>query len=294
VGGAYGRGEPAPGSDLDLTLLHTRQPGDPEIAALAERLWHPIWDAGVRLDHSVRTPLEALAVADQDLKTALGLLDLRHVAGDAALTQRLREAFGQRWRTTASRRLPELRETCRRRAERHGELAFLLEPDLKEARGGLRDGHAVSQVAATWIGGGLTEGARDAYRLLLDVRDALHQETGGHLDRLGLQDQDAVAGRLGYPDADALMRAVHQAGRTLAWTLDQTWRQVDAFAWPNRRSPDRGRTLALGWPGRRRPLQRPLAEGVAAHNDHHYRPRCARPQDRYFSRRSLTIDLAPQ
>ncbi|HEX9342549.1 MAG TPA: [protein-PII] uridylyltransferase, partial [Actinomycetota bacterium] len=153
VGGAYGRGEPAPGSDLDLLLLHTRKPGDQrqqrEVAALAERLWYPIWDAGVRLDHSVRTPEEALAVADEDLKTALGLLDLRHIAGDAALTQRLREAAGQRWRNTASRRLPELREACRRRAERHGELAFLLEPDLKEARGALRDGHAVSQVAAT-------------------------------------------------------------------------------------------------------------------------------------------------
>jgi [protein-PII] uridylyltransferase len=261
VSGAYGRGEPAPGSDLDLMLLHARQPGDPEIAALAERLWYPIWDAGVRLDHSVRTPQEALAVAGQDLKTALGLLDLRHVGGDAALTQRLREAAGQRWRSAASRRLPELREACCRRAERYGELAFLLEPDLKEARGGLRDGLAVGQVAATWISGGLSEGARGAYRLLLDVRDALHLETGGRSDRLGLQDQDAVAARLGEPDAGALMRAVHQAGRTLAWTLDQTWRQVDAFAWPNRRRPGRGRPLGVGWPGRR-----PLAEGVVAHN----------------------------
>ena len=264
VGGAYGRGEPAPGSDLDLMLLHTRKPGDAEVTALAERLWYPIWDAGVRLDHSVRTPEEALAVADTDLKTALGLLDLRHVAGDPALSRRLREAAGQRWRSAAARRLPELRESCRRRAERYGELAFLLEPDLKEARGGLRDGHAVGSVAATWISGGLPEAAQGAYHLLLDARDALHHSNGGHSDRLGLQDQDDVAERLGHPDADALMRALHQAGRTLAWTLDQTWRQVDAWNWSH--GHGRGRTGGRGWTARRRPLRRPLADGVVAHN----------------------------
>lgn len=258
--GAYGRGEPAPGSDLDLMLLHQRKPGDREVAALAERLWYPIWDAGVRLDHSVRTPEEALAVADGDLKTALGLLGLRHVAGDAALSRQLREAAARRWRASAARRLPELRETCRRRAERHGELAFLLEPDLKEARGGLRDARVIEAVAATWISGGLPRPARAAYELLLDVRDALHLETGGSSDRLALQDQDAVAARLGYPDAEALMRAVHQAGRTIAWTLEQTWRQVDAFD----RSRRRRRTRT--WSGRRAPERRPLAEGVVAYD----------------------------
>jgi [protein-PII] uridylyltransferase len=258
--GAYGRGEPAPGSDLDLMLLHRRKPSDPAVAALAERLWYPIWDAGVRLDHSVRTPEEALAIADQDLKTALGLLDLRHVAGDATLTKRLREAAGQRWRAAAGRRLPELRAACQRRVERHGELAFLLEPDLKEARGGLRDAHVIAAVAAAWIGGGLTAAARRAYHLLLDVRDALHQESGGSSDRLGLHEQDAVAARLGYVDAEALMRAVHQAGRTIAWTLDQTWRQVDAFD----RSQRRKRTRT--WSGRRAPQRRTIAEGVVAHD----------------------------
>jgi [protein-PII] uridylyltransferase len=258
--GAYGRGEPAPGSDLDLMLLHGRP--SREVAPLAERLWRPIWDARVRLDHSVRTVEEALEVADSDLKTALGLLDARHVAGDAALTQALRERTLEQWRAGARRRLAELREACRRRAERYGELAFLLEPDVKESRGGLRDGHAVRAVAASWVASGLDRRARAAYDLLLDTREALHrvlrERTGGAggrapSDRLGLEDQEAVAVRLGYPGPDALMRAVHQAGRTLAWKLDQTWRRVDAWhAGPAVRR----------W---RRPVRRQLADGVVSH-----------------------------
>src|SRR5664280_2909010 len=70
--GGYGRREPAPGSDLDLVLVHR---GRRDIGALADRLWYPIWDTGVRLDHSVRTVGEAVAVAAADLKAALGLLD---------------------------------------------------------------------------------------------------------------------------------------------------------------------------------------------------------------------------
>ncbi|HZD02402.1 MAG TPA: [protein-PII] uridylyltransferase, partial [Actinomycetes bacterium] len=191
--GAYGRREPAPGSDLDLMLLHDRPSS--QVAPLAERLWRPIWDAGLRLDHSVRTVGEALEVAGGDLKTALGLLDARHVAGDAGLTKTLRERTLEQWRASARRRLAELREACLRRAERYGELAFLLEPDVKEARGGLRDGHAVRAVAATWVASGLDRRARAAYDLLLDTREALHlvlrERSGGSAgrapsDRLGL------------------------------------------------------------------------------------------------------------
>ncbi len=261
--GAYGRREPAPCSDLDLMLLHDR--GTEEIAPLAERLWRPIWDAGMRLDHSVRTVDEALAVAATDLKTALGLLDARHVAGDGALVASLRERALERWRATARERLEQLRAACQRRAERHGELAFLLEPDLKEARGGLRDGLAVRAISATWVAAGLDRRGQAAYGLLLDTRQALHLELleqgGGQVgraravvDRLGLQEQEAVAARLGEPGAEALMRAVHEAGRTLARALDQSWRRVDArHAGPAVRR----------W---RRPVRRQLGGGVVAYD----------------------------
>jgi len=143
--GGYGRRELTPGSDLDVLLLHDNVRSVKEIA---DRLWYPIWDAGVALDHSVRTVDEAAAVAREDLKAMLGLLDARHVAGDPALTSRLREQALGAWRRDAKKRLPELAAAVRERAERNGELAFLLEPDLKECRGGLRDVHAMTAAAA--------------------------------------------------------------------------------------------------------------------------------------------------
>src|SRR5215470_17907940 len=85
--GGYGRRELLPGSDLDVLLLHSARAG---IAALADRIWYPIWDSGTRLDHAVRRPADAREVARRDLRVALGLLQARHVAGDPGLTGELR------------------------------------------------------------------------------------------------------------------------------------------------------------------------------------------------------------
>ncbi|MCW2613350.1 MAG: glnD, partial [Frankiales bacterium] len=133
--GGLGRREVAPGSDLDLVLVHD---GSHDVQALADALWYPVWDTGVGLDHAVRTVEEALAVAADDLKAALGLLDARHLAGDAALSTDLLSRTRAAWRAGAARRLPKLREAVLGRAHLEGEVAFLLEPDLKSARGGLR------------------------------------------------------------------------------------------------------------------------------------------------------------
>lgn len=88
------------------------------------------------LDHSVRTPGEARKAAAEDLKVHLGLLDARPVAGDVGLLAGLRTSVLADWRNQAAKRLPQLHSLCRERAERAGELRFLLEPDLKESRGG--------------------------------------------------------------------------------------------------------------------------------------------------------------
>jgi hypothetical protein len=87
--GSHGRGDRAPFSDLDLVLVHDGARSADEVAALADRVWYPIWDRKLGLDHSVRTVDEALAVADGDLKAMLGLLDARLVAGDDALATRI-------------------------------------------------------------------------------------------------------------------------------------------------------------------------------------------------------------
>jgi [protein-PII] uridylyltransferase len=131
--GGYGRREPAAGSDLDLVLLHR---DGVDVEELANSIWYPIWDAGVGLDHSVRTVEEAVGVAREDLKAILGLLDLRHVCGDEALTAELRGRVFDTWRRDARRRLPELVDAVEERGERVGELASCSSPTSRTRAAG--------------------------------------------------------------------------------------------------------------------------------------------------------------
>jgi [protein-PII] uridylyltransferase len=221
--GGYGRRELLPGSDLDVLLLHA---GRPDISVLADRIWYPIWDSGARLDHAVRTPREGREVARGDLRAALGLLHARHVAGDPALTAELRHGVLADWRAASGVRLAELQALHAARTQRSGELAFLLEPDLKEARGGLRDASAIHAVAAAWVAPGPGPRVRAAHDFILDTRHALHQVTGRRADRLVLQEQDEVARVLELADADTLLAGLAGAGRTVAYALDQSFRQA--------------------------------------------------------------------
>jgi [protein-PII] uridylyltransferase len=276
--GGYGRAELSPRSDLDLLLLHDGRGAQRGIAAVADRLWYPIWDLGIALDHSVRTVSEARRTAEEDLKVQLGLLDARHVAGDAELTAGVRaEAFAQ-WRAQAPRRLPELREMLDERARTQGELRFLLEPDLKEARGGLRDATALRAVAASWVADAPRGGLAEARETLLDVRDTLHLATGRATDRLALQDQDQVAAQLALPDADALLRQVYEAARTIAYASEVTWREVGRVV---RARGGRARLRGLWGAGRGSAAERartPLAEGVVEHEGEAVLARTARPE----------------
>ncbi|MGW5779254.1 [protein-PII] uridylyltransferase [Streptomyces sp. NPDC003863] len=260
--GGYGRAELSPRSDLDLLLLHDGTADKAAVAALADRIWYPVWDLGLALDHSVRTPAEARATAGEDLKAHLGLLDARTVAGDAGLVAALRTTILADWRNQAPRRLPELDALCRERAERVGELQYLLEPDLKEARGGLRDAQVLRAVAASWVADAPREGLDTARRRLLDARDALHLATGRATDRLALQEQDAVATGLGLLDADTLLREVYEAARTISYATDVTWREVNRVLKARSARP-RLRSLLGRGGGAKAPVERtPLAEGV--------------------------------
>ncbi|MFJ2795379.1 [protein-PII] uridylyltransferase [Streptomyces sp. NPDC087290] len=274
--GGYGRGELSPRSDLDLLLLHDGSADPAALAALADRVWYPVWDLGLALDHSVRTPAEARRTAGEDLKAQLGLLDARPVAGNLGLVAAMRTTVLADWRNQAPKRLPALHELCRERAERHGELRFLLEPDLKEARGGLRDATALRAVAASWIADAPREGLAEARRVLLDARDALHLTTGRATDRLALQEQDQVAAELGLLDADALLRQVYEAARTLSYATDVTWREVDRVL---RARSVRPRLRAMLGGGRTAaPERSPLAEGVVEADGEVVLARTARPE----------------
>jgi len=262
--GGLGRREVAAGSDLDLLLVHDGQPG---VAGVADRLWYPIWDSGIALDHAVRTVPEAVAVARGDLKAALGLVDARHVAGDPARTAELVRATRAAWRAGAPARLPELHEAVLERARTSGEVAFLLEPDLKQARGGLRDVHALQALAVAQVVDVPAPAVLAAHAVLLDVRGELHRRAAGRrsTDRLLLQEQDAVAAALGHDDADALMAAVAAAARTVAYASDTTWRRV--------RPPTRRRRF-----GRRAAVRRPLADDVVEQDGEVVLARGARPE----------------
>ncbi len=240
--GGLGRRECAPYGDVDLVLLHT---GRPDIAALADAIWYPVWDARVGLDHSVRTVDEAVAVAREDVKVALGLLDLRYLAGDRTLADRLRAAAAQQWRRTAVSALPALREVTAARWRAHGELAFLLEGDVKEARGGLRDVGVLRGIGMAGVADAARPAVRAAHTRLLDVRDALHVSAGRRVDRLLAQERGAVAGLLDLPDGDALLRRIAQDARTVAYAMDDAWRAVD-----------RWRSGGGARPGGRRPIGR--------------------------------------
>jgi [protein-PII] uridylyltransferase len=263
--GGYGRKELLPGSDLDVLLLHDGRDG---IAKIADRIWYPVWDSGARLDHAVRTVPQARRVARNDLKVALGLLNARHVGGDPDLTTRLREGALEDWRGNARTRLAELEELHEERTRLHGELAFLLEPDLKESRGGQRDVHAIQAIAAAWVAPAPGPRVRAAYEQILDARHVLHEVTGRRLDRLVLEEQDEVARTLGLLDGDALLRQLAGAGRTVVYAVDHAFRQADRA----------GGRRPLGMRMRRgKPERRPLAEGVVEQDGEVVLARAAAP-----------------
>ena len=252
--GSVARGDAGPLSDYDLVLLHDgRGLSQKDLDAFADRLWYPMWDSGTKIDHSVRTVAQCRQVAGADLSAAVGLLDLVHVAGDEALVSAARSSVAHDWRGNARKRLPEMIDAVTTRHTRMGDCAHLLEPDLKEARGGLRDMTVLLALAEAWLADRPHGGVDAAHELLLDVRDAVHVVTGRGRDRLGREDHDAVAALLGHPDADDLLTAVSDAGRLIAYALDGTVRRAG--------QSQRARTLRVG---PRRPQMTPLGHGLFA------------------------------
>jgi [protein-PII] uridylyltransferase len=222
--GGHGRMEMAPGSDLDLVVLHRTDPR--RASRTAERMWYPIWDSGLRLDHSLRSVGEARRLASVDMKVLLGMLDARVVAGDGTVAEQLKESIFADWRSMAPRRVPDLRALVDVRRERFGELATLLEPDLKEAYGGLREATVLRAIAASWITDIAHAGWEEAVDFLLDIRWALHSTTGRAGDVLRLQEQEQVASELGLADADALLRRAYESARSIAYASDSAWHRV--------------------------------------------------------------------
>ncbi|MEV6910809.1 [protein-PII] uridylyltransferase [Amycolatopsis sp. NPDC051071] len=247
--GGLGRRELVPFSDLDLLLLHN---GDSRVGEIADAIWYPLWDAKIGLDHSVRTPGEALKVASEDLRTAMGLLDIRPIAGDAEITARLADAARDQWRRTARKRVGELADAVRQRWARSGEIAQSAEPDLKHGRGGLRDFAVLEALAAAQLTARPGEELLAAKGLLLDVRTELRRELRRERDVLSAPEAETVAGELGFGDRFTLARKLSGAGRAIAYAVDVALRSTV--------EPPKTR---FG----RRPVRTPLDEGVVLHGN---------------------------
>jgi len=224
--GGYGRRELAPFSDLDVLLVHRGVKNIDEIASL---MWYPIWDSGLKLGHAVRTPKETLQICATDLDTATALVTARHLAGSELLAQEVIGSARDAWRQRGRTWLVTLHERMQERYVTSGEVAFLLEPNIKEGLGGLRDIHAL-----WWaVEAGLVLTSQDADALkkcnetLLQVRVALHQHTNRVGDVLHLEEQIPVAAALEYANDDALMSAIAVAGQQVAWISDEAWSQLD-------------------------------------------------------------------
>ncbi|PUB31757.1 [protein-PII] uridylyltransferase [Promicromonospora sp. AC04] len=261
--GSLGRGELGPLSDLDLVLVHDGRTHSPEaLQQVAERLWYPLWDSGVDIDHAVRSLSQSRQVAASDLPAVIGWLSVRAVAGDAVVVHRAASAVLTDWRAAARRRLPELISSTRDRAQRAGELAYLIEPDLKEARGGMRDAVLLSALAATWLTDRPHGAVDGAYTHLLDVRDTLQVVTRRRTSRLLLADLEEVAERTGYDDGDELLASLAESGRVISYALDMTVRRARQAL---------SRPVGVGKPmmvrGRRTPPRlRSVGDGLVEHD----------------------------
>jgi [protein-PII] uridylyltransferase len=221
--GGFGRGELSPGSDLDILILHRGNLSAEVLSSFVNKILYPLWDKKIKVDHSVRTRSEVREVVDADLKAILGLLDIRLICGSAALVADVQIDAHDEWRKNSKRRLAELQESLLERHQRAGELAYLLEPDLKEARGGLRDITAIRALDKSGAIAIPMERISVAESLLSNVREALHIVSGRDKDKLLFQEQDKVAIHLGFADADALMSEVAQAARSVDYLLDSSW-----------------------------------------------------------------------
>ena len=247
--GGYGRGELAPGSDLDILILHDGSNKADDLSQFINGFLYPLWSAGRAVDHSVRTRAQTRDIAAEDIRVALGLLDLRFIQGNKDLFATVDEDSRDSWRNNQKRNLPKLRESLEERANRSGELAFLLEPDLKEARGGLRDINALHAIEASGVVAVALERMASGQALLSNVRDVLHELSGKTRDQLLLTEQDKVAAEMGFADADALMLEVAKSARSVDYLMDLTWHRIDqksGKSWLRKKSsPEVARGLVL-------------------------------------------------
>lgn len=226
--GSFARGEMTPYSDLDLVLLHEGDP-PPE----AEQCWYAIWDAKFRLDYSIRTPEDCIAVMHSDMTAGLALLDMVFVAGEEALFTRTRAQLLQAWRAGLRRNFSAVIDAAIARWRRSGSVVTMTRPDVKHGRGALRDIELVRALAL----GNLCDAPdlRQERTLLLDTRTLLHLEARRARDVVDPEFAMDIALRLGFSDRYELARALADAAHNVDTSVTAALRTARAVVSSGRR-----------------------------------------------------------
>ncbi|HEY2902154.1 MAG TPA: [protein-PII] uridylyltransferase [Polyangia bacterium] len=260
--GGFGRGELAPFSDLDLLVLCAERPGR-AAQALAEAILYPLWDAKVDAGHAVRGYDQALSLPATDLAAATALLDARFLIGDRALADKFLAEFHKRVAASAADDfVARLRAEQKARHSRFGDTIFLLEPDLKNGPGGMRDLCVGRWAAMARFGTGdpralqakgvMTERVATAFQAanawLLRTRIAMHSAAGRRQDQLRFAVQEAVAPIL-CPNARASEGDIRPA---VAPAVEALMHQFHAHAKLIRRETERLLQRATAREGQRR------------------------------------------
>ncbi|HRJ17658.1 MAG TPA: [protein-PII] uridylyltransferase [Bryobacteraceae bacterium] len=200
--GGYGRRELFPNSDVDLLVLVRRTPQDPEPKEALSEFLRVLWDMGLRVSHSVRTPEECCQVIEGNLELTVSLLDERVLAGDKTLYAQWRERFG---RFLKAERRDLTRRLCRMTRGRHSRFhntIYRLEPDVKEAPGGLRDLQAVRWLQALRDHEADPDSDPRPRQFLFAARCFLHFRANRDQNLLNFESQDEIAASLFSPWQD--------------------------------------------------------------------------------------------
>jgi len=239
--GGYGRRELAPFSDVDILVLH--QPGDakPFVKLASERLVYQLWDLRLEVGYSVRDLAACEALAQEDHTARTALLDLRQLGGDRALYRELeREQLHGLSQAKVEGFIVDKIAEVRSRREKFGDSLYLLEPNVKESEGGLRDLQSALWIArARWKVAGVTEllsrailpereivELRRARDFLWRVRNEMHYLAARKWDQLTFDMQPQVAQFMGYTDGDdgsaveQFMRHYYLAAKTVLTACD--------------------------------------------------------------------------
>jgi len=221
--GGYGRRELAPYSDIDVMIL--TQGNQQEVAqALSTGVFHRLWDLGFQVGHSVRSIVECLTIAETDLSACTSLMESRFLVGSAPVFQEFQRKFEYRIvRKKPQRFILDKIEEREREYAKFGDTVFMLEPNIKKSKGGLRDLHLLQWVGHARYGAGTIQELsnrgliaipdyqvlQEAQEFLWRVRCFLHFEAGRAQDILTFDDQVRLSALWGFVDQPHLL-AVEQ------------------------------------------------------------------------------------